>query len=127
MVLKLADDAISTAAHISSHNKHPGIDGVESRDTVAGVNTTSLNECDGHRCRSRSRYRSAQRGQPWALQRLLLLTKTIPVGSHKKLGPPLCHDDNSKAIAAEEAAGAIAVIRGWGRVHIAPQRNTPRY
>ena len=47
MVLKLADDAITTAAHISSHNKHPGIDGVGSRDTVAGVNTTSLSECDG--------------------------------------------------------------------------------
>ena len=88
MVLKLADDAISPAAHISSHNKHPGIDGVKSRDTVAGVNTTSLSECDGHRCRARSRYRSVQRGRLWALPRLVLLTKTIPLGSQKKLG---CH------------------------------------
>ena len=102
MVPRLADKAISTTAHISRHNKHPDMDGVESRDTVAGVNTTSLSECDGHRCRSRSRYRSAQRGQPWALQRLLLLTKTIPVGSHKKLGPPPCHDDSTKAITAED-------------------------
>ena len=93
---------IGTAAHLSRHNKHPGIDGVGSRDTVVGVNTTSLSECDGHRCRSRSRYRSAQRGQPWALQRLLLLTKTMPVGSHKKLGPPPCHDDSTKAITAED-------------------------
>ena len=88
MVPALADEAISTAAHISRHNKNPGTDGVGSRDTVAGVNTTSLSECDGHRCRSRSRYRSAQRGRPWALQRLLLLTKAIPVGSHEKAGVP---------------------------------------
>ena len=64
MVPAVADKAISTTAHISSHNKHPGIDGVKSRDTVAGVNTTSLSECDGHRCRARSRYRSAQRQRP---------------------------------------------------------------
>ena len=31
---------IGTAAHISRQNKHPGIDGVESRDTVAGVDTS---------------------------------------------------------------------------------------
>ena len=84
----VSDKAISTTAHISSHNKHPGIDGVKSRDTVAGVNTTSLSECDGHRCRARSRYRSVQRGRLWALPRLVLLTKTIPLGSHKKAGVP---------------------------------------
>ena len=88
MVPRLADKAISTTAHISRHNKHPGMDGVESRDTVAGVNTTSLSECDGHRCRARSRYRSVQRGRLWALPRLVLLTKTIPLGSHKKAGVP---------------------------------------
>ena len=88
MVPALADEAISTAAHISRHNKNPGTDGVGSRDTVAGVNTTSLSECDGHRCRARSHYRSIQRGRRWALLRLVLLTKTIPLGSQKKLG---CH------------------------------------
>lgn len=93
------EGAMGTAAHISGHNKHPGIDGVGSRDTVAGVNTNSLSECDGHKCRSRSCYRSVQRGRPWALPRLVLLTKAIPVGSHKKLGchpqpevPKSCHE-----------------------------------
>ena len=47
MVQRLAVKAISTTAHISRHNKHPGIDGGGGRDTVAGVNTTSLSECDG--------------------------------------------------------------------------------
>ena len=60
---------IGTAAHISRHNKHPGIDGVESRDTVAGVNTTSLSECDGHKRRARYCYRSvamkAPLPRPW--------------------------------------------------------------
>ena len=93
---------IGTAAHISRHKKHPGIDGVESRDTVAGVNTTSLSECDGHKRRARYCYRSVQRARPWALARLVLLTKTIPLGSHEKVAPPPCNDDSSKAITAEE-------------------------
>ena len=38
---------------------------------------------------------------------------------------PPCTDGNTKAISAEEAAGASAVIRGWGEVHIAPNPTLP--
>ena len=65
MVPALADEAISTTAHISRHNKHPGMDGVESQDTVARVNTTSLSECDGHKRRARYCYRSVAMKAPF--------------------------------------------------------------
>ena len=52
-----------------------------------------MSECDGHRCRARCRCRSIQRGRPWALPRLVLLTKTIPLGSHE-LGTGLTEPPN---------------------------------
>ena len=39
--------------------------------------------------------------------------------------PPTCTDGNTKAITAEEAAGASAVIRGWGGVHFASNPTLP--
>ena len=47
----------------------------------------------------------------------------LPIGEVATGSP--CTPEPTKAITAEEAAGASAVIRGWGGVHFAPNPTLP--